>query len=384
MNTVLLLDADFVQTYSVCKSLRKSGYKVIIATPHYISYGFFSIYPNKKYHSPSTLKTDQYLDFLKTLLKKEKIDIVIPLTNDSAEVLSRNFHELSSLGSKLATMPWENFIIAHDKGNFMSFCELNNFPHPRTRKIDKDNLESIGKYVGYPALIKPNISVGARGIIKISNEVQLKEVVQNQNINEDYTLQQLIENKEFYYNVMMYRSKSGKILSRTIIKISRFFPVDGGSSAFCETVDLPDLESICSKILEKLNWIGFIDFDVLYDYCEGYKIIEINPRIPASIHAASISGVNFPEIICRDLLNESPKKYNYQTGMQLRFLLMDFMWFFSSPDRFKKLKVWRRFFGDKLFYQDISYSDPFVFLAGIGDGIKKLLSPQYWKTKLGK
>lgn len=382
MKTVLLLEADFVQTYSVCKSLRKSGYRVIVASSHYISYGFFSIYPNKKYHSPSFLKTEKYIGFLKSLLKKEKIDIIIPLTNDAAEILSKNFHELSKLGPKLATMPWENFIIAHDKGKFMTFCEYNKFPHPRTRVIKKEDIDCISKYIGYPALIKPNISVGARGIIKILNDEQLNDIVANQNINENFTLQQLIENKDFYYNVMMYRSKSGEILGSTVIKISRFFPVNGGSSAFCETLSLPDLESICSRVLEKLNWIGFADFDILFDYSEGYKIIEINPRIPASIHAASVSGINFPEIICRDLLNENPKKYDYQTGKQLRFLLLDIMWFLSSPNRFKKIKSWCKFSGKNMFYQDISYTDPLVFFAGIGDGLKKILSPKYWKEKL--
>lgn len=49
--------------------------------------------------------------------------------------------------------------------------------------------------------------------------------------------------------------------------------------------------------MEILDWVGFADFDVLRTKNGDFKIIEINPRVPASIRAAEISGVNFPALI---------------------------------------------------------------------------------------
>lgn len=50
-----------------------------------------------------------------------------------------------------------------------------------------------------------------------------------------------------------------------------------------------------------------------------YKVIEINPRVPASIHAAYIAGVNYPEMIVHDMKDEPILTYTYHIGKVLRF-----------------------------------------------------------------
>lgn len=381
--TILLLDAEFVQSYSISKSLKEAGYRVVIASPNRISYGFFSRFPDKKYNSPSSKNETEYREYVKDLIIKEKIDVVIPITNETAEILSRHYDYLTDTGAKLATMPWDVFIKAHDKERLMSFCESNNLPHPRTRSINLSNISESAEYVKFPAMIKPNISVGARGIKKVDNLDELKRELPA--IIEEFgscTLQQFIDNGDYYYNVMMHRNKEGNISATTIIEIQRFFPIKAGSSSYCVTINNPELTSICAEVLHKLNWIGFADFDVLLDKKDGFKIIEINPRLPASVHAAYAANINFPELIVMDLLGKPLKTYNYKENVKLRFLLMDMMWFLASPKRFNKEMHWFRFWDKDLFYQDLSFSDPFVFLAGLGNGLSKLLSKKYWREKL--
>lgn len=43
-------------------------------------------------------------------------------------------------------------------------------PHPRTANPDKMGYEEAINYVGYPCLIKPNLSAGAKGIKIIRNK----------------------------------------------------------------------------------------------------------------------------------------------------------------------------------------------------------------------
>lgn len=45
-----------------------------------------------------------------------------------------------------------------------------------------------------------------------------------------------------------------------------------------------------------------MDFDILQTKDGDFKIIEINPRVPASIRAAEVSGINFPALIVNDIL----------------------------------------------------------------------------------
>ena len=174
-----------------------------------------------------------------------------------------------------------------------------NKAHPKNIALENTALKEAADYIGFPALIKPDVSVGARGITLVSNYEELKEKIDSVTLKYGACcLQEYIEHKgRPYYNVMLFRSKDGKILSSTVLEIMRYYPIKGGSSSLGKTISSPLLVQICSRTLDLLGWIGFADFDVLQTEEGEYKIIEINPRVPASLRAAAISGVNFPEII---------------------------------------------------------------------------------------
>ena len=114
------------------------------------------------------------------------------------------------------------------------------------------------------------------------------------------------------------------------------------------------------------------------------KIIEINPRIPASIKAAEISGINYPQIILSDMMGQELPDFRFVSGMILRFFALDMMWFIFSKDRFSSKPSWFDFWNGKLYYQDGSFSDPLPMLSGILAGLTKYLNPEFRKSKFEK
>ena len=236
----------------------------------------------------------------------------------------------------------------------------------------------------YPALIKPSVSNGARGIVKVENESELLEKAPD--IIRGYgecALQEFIDNPSHYYNAMLYRYEDGSWNEIVIIKITRFYPIKGGSSSFCTTIQNPEIERICKNLLEKLNWIGFADFDILEKGNGDYRIIEINPRVPASVHAAYISGVDYGRIMVADLLENRKIQMKYTSGKQLRFLGLDIAWFLASPNRFRCEPSWFKLFGKDLHYQEGGIKDWKAMMYSIWSGIKKQLSPSFRKAKAG-
>ena len=130
--------------------------------------------------------------------------------------------------------------------------------------------------------------MGARGITQVNSIEELRSKFPI--IQEQYgscALQEFIDNPDYYSNVMMYRDSQGKCENSVVIKIVRMYPVNAGSSSCCISIENPELVAICRNVLDKLNWVGMADFDVLQskDTME-YKIIEMNPRVPASLRAA--------------------------------------------------------------------------------------------------
>lgn len=309
------------------------------------------------------------------LLENEHFDVLIPISDFTVPFISKNKDVIERrYGVKCGVTDYNQVYQVEDKSRFMVFCEANDVPHPKTKRLTDGLLEEAASKVGFPALIKPDFSVGARGIARVNSFEELK--VRYPKIQSQYgecTLQELIDNKEYYYNVMLYRNNNGTILAHTIIKIIRMYPVGAGSSTCCLSVENEELLQICKDCLDKLNWVGMADFDVLQQLDNGeYKIIEINPRVPASLRAAQISGVNFPAIIALDAEGMEIPSYNYQPGKTMRYLGTDLIWFIKSSERWRTRPSWFKFLGRDIYYQDIYKRDPSTWWSWLAGGLSKL------------
>ncbi len=323
---------------------------------------------------------EQCFDFVQDealypILESGHYDVLLPVSDFTVPFISQHKHEIEErFHIKCAVPDYEQVYIVEDKSRFMEFCQKNNVPHPKTVQISKTTLDAAASEVGFPALIKPDYSVGARGITSVNSIDDLQREFPV--VYEKYgscTLQEFIDNREYYYNVMLYRNKEGKILGSTILKIVRMFPVGAGSSSCCITMENSELIKICVDCLEKVNWVGMADFDVLQRLDNGeYKIIEINARVPASLRGAAISGVNFPEIIVNDVMGYEIPTYTYKPGKTMRYMGLDLMWFLKSPNRFSTIPNWFKFLGSTLSYQDIYFSDPSTWWTWLAEGILKI------------
>ena len=382
---ILLLDAHTVQSISVARSLKENGHVIFGFIESRLSYGYVSRFVDHKILCPILRDApSEYLNFLVDFLGKNPQDVIIPMYNDSAELLSQNKERIeNSFSVKCAIPHYDTFIKAHDKERLMDVCKQRSFPHPRTAFLSSKNLHEVVSYVGFPALIKPNISSGARGIMLVHEEKELLDKWPA--IERDFgrcTLQEYVDHTGIYYNVMLYRDKSGGCHEAVIIRIMRYFPLKGGTSCYCETIQNETLVCICKDILDALDWVGFADFDIMESKSGEYKVIEINPRVPASIHAAYIAGVNYPEMIVHDMKDEPILTYTYHIGKVLRFWGLDVMWFIFSPQRFSSHPSCFCFLGKNIFYQDGSLKDPLPMLMGILSGLVKYLNPSFRKSKL--
>lgn len=310
--------------------------------------------------------------------------VIIPMEDDYSTWLSKHKEEIErGTIAKCAVMDYNTYALASDKTQLMAFCKKYGIPHPKTEIIN-ENFEELAKTIGFPSLIKPSHSAGSRGIKLVNNIDELKQY--SKDIIAEYgesTLQEYICSKDYYFNAMLYRTADGRYGNYVITKIMRYYPIKGGSSSFCVSIENEHILEICKNTLDKLGWVGFADFDILEKGDADYRIIEINPRIPASVHAAAVSGVHFGEMIVKETTEGILPHYTYTPGMQLRCLGLDIAWFIASPNRWKCKPTWFKFFGKKLYYQDGGHKDFLAMCTSIWMGIKKQLNPEFRKKKKG-
>ncbi len=378
MNIVLF--GGGLQVISTARSLKEKGYIVdVIGTHNEISRRSRSVNKCTQVNIEA-LDTGTFI----SIIKENGYSVIIPMEDDYATWLSKNKEIIEkSTDARCAIMDYDVYALASDKTQLMAFCKKHDIPHPKTEIID-NNFEDLADNVGFPALIKPSHSAGSRGIKLVNSIDELKEF--SKEIIAEYgecTLQEYICSKDYYYNAMLYRTADGRYGNHAITKIMRYYPIKGGSSSFCTTIENDGILEICKKTLDRLGWVGFADFDILEKGDGDYRIIEINPRIPASVHAAAISGVHFGEMIVKDITEGSLPTYTYTPGMQLRCLGLDIAWFLSSPNRWKCKPSWFRFLGKKLHYQEGGLKDFPAMCTSIWMGIKKQMNPEFRKKKKG-
>lgn len=382
---VLLLNGDNVQAVCFSRALQNLSCRVTLLAEKKCTSGYATRFVDEKILAPSIQNTVEFEAFFWDVVKTKSFHIIIPMGDESADFLSKNKEIIEKdFGVHVAVPTYNIFEKANNKELLMQLCKQYQLPHPKTVRLDASNLDSVIDYVGFPAMIKPNISAGAKGIVRVNNREELETSFVG--IEKDFgqcTLQEYVEQPDYYYNVMLYRDRDGGYPAYTIIKIRRYFPLKGGSSCYSETIEHKSLLESCKTVLEKINWVGFADFDVLEDINSGeLKIIEINPRVPSSLQASFAAGVNFAEVMLNDMQGLKSPTYHYKVGQQVRWMGLDVMWFLFSPKRFSFSPSWFRFFGKNVSYHDGTWDNPLPMLAGMFAGVLKYLNPSFRKAKL--
>lgn len=382
MKANVLIFGGGLQALSAARSLKSSGCRVVLATcgDRVASKARFA---DRHIELENDSDPETVFPLLSRIVAEESIDVVIPMEDEQAACLSRCKARLEGDSRVRCAVAEETlFSLVHDKSSFMTFCQENALPHPKTVVLDEKGLGRND--LSFPLLIKPNHAAGARGIVLVQDEKELDASLPT--VVSAYggcLLQEYISVKNYYYSVMLYRDSAGRVVNHCILKILRYYPIKGGSSCCGVTVENEGLLRVCESALDKLGWVGFADLDVLEAGDGDYRIVELNPRLPACLRAADVSGVNFPELIVRDEMRLEVVPFDYNPGKTLRFLGLDLAWFVSSPDRLRANPSWFRFFGKDLYYQEGGWKDAKAFLYSMMEGTRKFFSKSFRAEKSG-
>lgn len=383
MESVLILDAQAVQTLIFARSLRRSGYRVAVLADGKDNYGYHTSAANERFIGPDSHDKEAYHNFMMTFLAEHHFDAIVPMTDESALYVSMYKASLKAYTSVL--MPdIDVFMKGYDKNLLMSLCARKGYPHPLTMTMTDCTEQELQDFP-YPAIIKPNLTTGGRGMTLVSSYDELKSVYPA--IHEQYGechLQQFVKPGGRQVKVQVMTDAKGIPQYSSVIWKQRFYPVNGGSSCCNVTVDDPKIAEVCCSVLRDISWTGFADFDLIEDPSTGELLImEINPRIPASVRSAFESGLDYATMIVDVSLGKPLKEYKYESGKTLRHLGFEMLWFAKSKDRWHANPNWFKFCGRDVYYQDISWKDIVPFICGTLGNIKKQLDPEFRKAKSG-
>ena len=141
----VLLFGGFVQSLSCARSLKEVGHNVhVIACNDQIASHSNYIDTYTEINSLSNIK---YVEsFLENFIVKNKIDVVIPMEDLHAAILSQLKQTLEvRVKVKVAVMTWNVFQLASNKSELLAFCKEHGIGHPRTALLINDIKEAAVK-----------------------------------------------------------------------------------------------------------------------------------------------------------------------------------------------------------------------------------------------
>ncbi|MBQ8963460.1 MAG: NAD-dependent epimerase/dehydratase family protein [Clostridia bacterium] len=340
---VLLLEGFARQNMALMPALKALGCHLTTYNSSKLDVGYASRWPDVKLiRHWDREDPESSFEALMAVLREGHYDVVIPMTDFSATLLCAHIDEVRPLAWPAVNEP-DAFWQAADKQRTMQACDRAGVPCPRTLYDMQSADEIMAAGLPFPFIIKPRVGYGSIGFHVIRDEAQLREVFPK--ALERFggmVVQEYIPQTGTQYKCEVFLDAEGAPKSAVVFDKTRWYPVDGGSTCCSCSVHRPDIAENSIRLLQAIGWRGYGDVDLIEDPRDGVaKVMEINPRITASVKVCFAAGVDFARQIVELGMGLPVTEYtDYKDGVRLRYMHTDVLWFLQSPNRFKTKPGW--------------------------------------------
>ena len=215
-------------------------------------------------------------------------------------------------------VPYIDISLMHElinKEKFYSLCEKNGVDHPETFIHREESGYDIKLPFNAPYIIKPSNGIeywrhpfkGQEKVFKAESYERLTEILKSiydAGYADSLIIQDMIPGDDTYMRVLTnYSDRQGKVSMMCLghVLLEEHTPHGIGNHAVIITEQNIELEEKIKKMLEKIGYTGFSNFDIKYDSRDGkFKAFEINTRQGRSNFYVTGSGANVAEYFVRD------------------------------------------------------------------------------------
>lgn len=384
MPKVLVTDSSERAALAVIRSLGKRNIEVTAGDSLNFNAGFLSKYCRHKVLYPSPKKDCQrFVKALLRLFRKERYDLLIPITDLTATLLSKYKEEFEPY-VEVAIPSYDVAMNVFDKAKTIRIAADHNIPYPKTFFIeDAESVKAVANDVKYPAVIKPRskillvnnsavtMKVTAKNYVYNSENLianyaeiisQYKELVESNNLP---LIQECVSGVGYGVEALMHKSGSKATF---VHKRLREYPLTGGASTLRISVKNREMKEIGLEMLKALNWYGVAMVEFKIDRRDWRpKLMEVNGRFWGSLPLAIASGVDFPYLLYKMMKEgDIDSQIDYKIGVMQRWLLPgDLLWVLAAL-RYghAKLHAVKDFFASFTVPDDVISVDDFLPFFG--------------------
>lgn len=277
----------------------------------------------------------QYIAAILEVVKKEKIDCIVPASDYEILVIAKNKHVFESKGVAVASSSYKSVKNSIDKASLLQYLAKKSVPVPKffiPRSVDE--LKSAAKELDYPKqmlILKPGFSGGGnRGVWLVKDDFS-KELLNTRSIPY-ISLKTLIEQLrrlKTFPNIVLMVYLPGEEYSvdalvengQTIYALPRVrvSPLPGLSQE-AQIKENDEVKSYVTQICKAFQFDGLVNVQLKYDGDKKPMVYEINPRPSATAIANTAAGVDLLAFsILKALGVPYPKDITYKPIRMIRF-----------------------------------------------------------------
>jgi carbamoyl-phosphate synthase large subunit len=294
-----------------------------------------------KYYIVPGANDSTYLDRLLEICKVEKADVFIPFMSEELEVLLARRAEFEAIGTKVSVSDGDAVAISNNKLALYEFMTAKGLKTPKYRAVrNVDELKAAFEYIGYPekaVCVKATESSGSRGIRIVNPKQSRFDILFHEKPNSFFIsyeeLIQILSERDEMPEMMAMEYLPGIEYSVDLLADHGKVLYMAGRESNVNLASIPqeatlvenkEAYKIATDVIEALGLDGNADLDFKFDE-EGHPVLmEINPRIAATLQIFAVGGLNLPYLRVKQLIGEvlPDVQIKYGVKMKRRYLEM--------------------------------------------------------------
>lgn len=270
--TVLLTLGRLPKALELARSLSEANCRVIVAEPFawHICRISRSVARSYRVAAPNTDR-EQYVDDLARVIERERVDIVIPISEEAIHAMA--VRDRVSTSVRFYSPPRDVLMRLHDKLSFARTAQACGLDVPPTWPLGDAQAVSLGQR--HPVVVKPTHGCAGIGLQKLAAGDPLPSVADLG----PAIVQRFVDGRHLSTFSIAHQ---GRLLGTVVYEGTVF----SGTVAVCfERVEPPPgVSAWVEDFVHQMEFNGFIAFDFIVDADQRPWAIECNPRLTSGVH----------------------------------------------------------------------------------------------------
>jgi carbamoyl-phosphate synthase large subunit len=277
--------------------------------------GLYLVAPDRRVILPRG-EDEHFASMLLAWCEREAVDVVVPTVDSELIPLAACRTQFEQAGVRLVLAPLATLEVCLDKWALHARC-YGQVRTPDTVLVDE---EFDPASAPLPAIVKPRVGSGSRGIHLVEHVEQLESLERDGSL----LVQELLPGPEYSLDVLA----TGEGCVIAVVPRERL-KIDSGIAVTGRTRHDERLETIGRAVAELIGLTGVANVQVKEDVHGFPALLEVNPRFPGTMALTVASGPDMPWLCVADALGEAmpPQTLPFADIAMVRFFQERFLSF---------------------------------------------------------